>query len=102
MATVEACTDLEKSKKLADGTDLNECEGVHCILREKEPPVPEFLFPSRFALIEDRANGIQVLLLNDKVYMRKKDKDGRWLGWEFVCYYEDIMVLKLRELKKML
>ena len=79
---------------LADGTDLNECEGVegvYCYPREKEPPVPKPLYPSRFARIEDEANGIQVLLLNDKVYKRKKDKDGRWLGWEFVCDYEDIL-----------
>lgn len=75
---------------LANGTDLNECEGVYCYPREKEPPVPEILFPSRFARIEDRANGIQVLLLNDKVYKRKKDKDGRWLGWEFVCNYDNL------------
>ena len=91
MATVKSYTDLEQSKKLADGTYLNECEGVYCYPREKELPVPEILHPSRFARIEDRANGIQVLLLNDKVYKRKKDKDGRWLGWEFVCDYEDIM-----------
>ena len=86
MATVKSY----QSKKLADGTDLNECEGVYCNLGEKEPPVPEPLHLSRFARIEDRANGIQVLLLNDKVYKRKKDKDGRWLGWEFVCNYDDL------------
>lgn len=91
MATVKSHIDLEQNKKLADGTDLNECEGVYCIPRKKEPPVPKILHPSRFSRIDDMANGIQVLLLNDKVYKRKKNNDGRWLGWELVCDYEDIM-----------
>lgn len=88
---------MEDNSKIANGTNINECESVTYNFINRESNLQEFeSLPMRtFSHIEDKVNGIQILMVHDiyhlSVYKRLKDKEGNWLHWIYICDFIHIL-----------
>lgn len=87
----EISTDQEMNR-----IDLNKCESISYMLMANGYKFPEFkeLSKHTFSLIEEKINGIQVLMVLDSshipIYKRKKDCNGNWLRFEYVCDFTNL------------
>lgn len=88
---------METDNRLQNGTNLNECKSVTYSFLESESGCPEFKKHSlrSFSRIIDEKKGIQIIFVHDiyhlPIYKRRRDKNGNWDKWVFVCDFIQIV-----------
>lgn len=86
---------MKADNRLQNGTDLNETKSVTYSFLESGCPEHKNLPLRSFSRITDEQKGIQVILVHDiyhlSIYKRRRDKNGNWDKWVFVCDFIQIV-----------